>query len=143
MPANFTPTCAVSISLRARTRSARSRSAFVTAASRSTAAVVIGGESTGSIFTVQTLRSAVSKMSSRSRSSTCLTAVSAMMSCSRSDATSACAETRSSGGDWPTSTFALFTRTSSCARSTADWRAATVSIADTRFQYALFTSAVV
>ena len=38
-----------------------------------------------------------------------------MISCSWLAATSACAETRSSGGDCPTSTFALLTRTSSSA----------------------------
>ena len=44
----------------------------------------------------------------------------------------------------PTSTFALLTRTSSCARSSADLpRADRCAMADTRFQYAAFTSAVV
>ncbi len=52
-----------------------------------------------------------------------------------SAATSACAERRSSGGDWPTSTLALFTRTSSCARSSDDCRASTAARADARFQY--------
>ena len=66
-----------------------------------------------------------------------------MISCSWLPATSACADTRSSGGDEPTSTFALFTRTSSCASSRADRRASTLKRADTRFQHAAFTLAVV
>ena len=37
-----------------------------------------------------------------------------MISCSSLAATSAWADTRSSGGDWPTSTLALLTRASSC-----------------------------
>ena len=45
-----------------------------------------------------------------------------MINCSSLAATSACAERRSSGGDWPTSTLALFTRDSSCARLSADCR---------------------
>src|SRR6185312_13224315 len=41
------------------------------------------------------------------------------------------------------STFALFTRASSSASVSAERRASTVARADTRFQYAAFTSAVV
>ena len=107
------------------------------------AAVAIGGESTVSIATFQFSRFAVSKISRRSRSSASFTVVSAMISCSWSAATSACADTRSSGGDVPTSTLALLTRTSSWARSSVDRRASTVARADTRFQYADFTFAVV
>ena len=75
------------------------RSALVTAASTSMTGVATGGESIGSIFTFQVSRWVVSKISMRSRSSTCFTVVSAMISCSWSAATSACADTRSSGGE--------------------------------------------
>jgi hypothetical protein len=70
------------MSLRARARSARSPSAFVTAASTSRIAVPTGGVSTVSSCTFQLSRTVGSKISTRSRSSDCFTAVSAMISCS-------------------------------------------------------------
>ena len=82
-------------------------------------------------------------MRRRSRSSASPAAVFARIRFSRRCATSASACSRSSGGVWPTSTRALFCRTSSCASSSE--RCCTVTLASVALsvQYACFTAAVV
>ena len=117
----------------------------VTAASTSIAAVATGGESTGVDAARSSSRAAsVSKISRRRRSSACFTAVSAMISCSWFAATSACADTQIERRRRSDVDLGLVHAHQLLAPArSADRRASTFARADTRFQYAAFTLAVV